>query len=529
MPMPRVEAGPHRLGVYETWELTAELASPPADPFEPGQATLEWTTPASATKKAGVFCDSEDGRVFRARILPSEPGTHLWRLVGRDGRLLAEGGFEAQPSGRRGLVQADGWRFVWSGTGEPFFHNSTTAYMMAGLSDARIDQALARLARYRIDRIRVALCPSRQTDGGRWHEPQVRESDDFTFRYGPWPARNPEDAHRPQYDASRFDLAHWRKFERLLRRAEALGIAVQVVFFVDGQEPQNYPFDRDRAGDDPLEERYYRYAVDRLGALPNVEWCLTNEWALYRPDEWVEAVGSRLAEYDPYGHLLSVHGHGHFPFRSSPWCTHALFQCWDEHGSHPFLLRSRREQDATGKAKPQVNEEFGYEDHYAEWGEGRKPPARDADSRIRLAWEMRMAGAFCTTGESAADGLGGWINGLREGESRLLQGHLWMREFFETMDWSAMAPAEASGHAYALANSRGECAVYGFAEGWTAVPLPHAGPWDVDRFSPWTGEWSAVHRGAMLERDPWTGPGAILPTLHGGRPVAYRIRPAARS
>ncbi|MFN3684963.1 MAG: hypothetical protein ACK41F_13665, partial [Fimbriimonadaceae bacterium] len=259
--MPRIEAGPVRLCTYETWELTAELASAPADPFEPDQAFLEWTTPAGATRRAGAFCDSADGRVFRARILPTDPGTHRWRLRSGEGGLLAEGGFEAEPGGHPGMVRAEGWRFVWSSSGWPFFFNSTTAYLMAGLSDARIDQALERLAGYRIDRIRVALCPSRQIDGGRWNEPQVKERDDFTFRYGPWPARNPADSLHPSYDPSRFDLGHWRKFERLLRRADELGIAVQAVFFVDGQEAQNYPFDRDRAGDDPLEERYFRYAV----------------------------------------------------------------------------------------------------------------------------------------------------------------------------------------------------------------------------------------------------------------------------
>ncbi|MEJ5169511.1 MAG: DUF4038 domain-containing protein [Fimbriimonadales bacterium] len=526
MSKPIVRSDGERVGVFACWELAFELASAPDDPFEPGQAVLDWTTPKGEVRRAGAFCDSEDGRLFRARTLPTEPGTHRWRLRNSEDETLAEGCFEAEPSGRPGIVTADGWRFVWSGSGEPFFYNSTTAYLMAGLSEARILEALDRLARYRIDRIRVALCPSRQVDGGRWNEPQVREREDFTFCYGPWPARNPTDALNPDYDTHSFDVSYWQKYERLLRSAEERGIAVQVVFFVDGQEPQNYPFDRDRAGDDPWECRYYRYAVDRLAAFPNVEWCVTNEWALYRPDEWVEVVGARLAELDPYGHLLSVHGHGHFPFRSSPWCTHALFQSWDEHGAHPFLSKARQDQAATGTPKPQVNEEFGYEDHYALWGEGRKTPSRDADSRLRLAWEMRMAGAFCTTGESASDGTGGWINGLRTAESRLLQGHLWMREFFETMDWSAMQPVDASGHAYALGNGRHEFAVYGFGEGYTAVPLPHAGPWDVDRFDPWTGTWSRELRGAQLERDPWTGPGAILPTARAGRPIAYRIRPS---
>ncbi|MCX7800328.1 MAG: DUF4038 domain-containing protein [Fimbriimonadales bacterium] len=527
MPLQRVEAGPGSIGTFQPWEIAMELRDAPRDPFEPDQARLAWRTPGGQTREAGAFCDSPDGRVFRARILPTEPGSHSWALLDSEGGVLAQGGFEAQPSGRPGLVRAEGWRFVWSATGAPFFHNSTTAYMLAGLSENRIVQALTRLAEYRVDRVRVALSPARQPHGGRWHEPQVAERSDFTFRYAPWPVRNPGSTEDPQFDTARFDIAYWRKFERLLRTAESLGIVVQVVFYLDGAEPQNYPFDRDQAGDDPWESRYFRYAVDRLAAFPNVEWCVTNEWALFRPDEWVERMGGALAERDPYGHLASVHGHGHFPFRSSPWCTHALFQCWDEHGAHPFLMRARREQEASGVAKPQVNEEFGYEDHYAVWGEGRRAPTRDWASRLRLAWEMRMAGAYCTTGESAKDGSGGWINGLRLADSELLEGHRRMRGFFETMDWSRMEPCEVSGHAYALRGPSEEWAVYGYGEGWTAVPLPRPGPWDVDRFDPWTGRWEVLGRSATLERDPWTGPGVVLPTLHAGRTVAYRIRPSA--
>jgi hypothetical protein len=62
---------------------------------------------------------------------------------------------------------------------------------------------------------------------------------------------------------------------------------------------------------------------------------------------------------------------------------------------------------------PQVNREYGYEDHYpGKWGGGLKPPARSADNRRRLAWGMSMAGGYQTTGERADRGTaGGRIRG----------------------------------------------------------------------------------------------------------------------
>jgi hypothetical protein len=134
-------------------------------------------------------------------------------------------------------------------------------------------------------------------------------------------------------------------------------------------------------------------------------------------------------------------------------------------------MRARQEQLACGLPKPQVNEEFGYEDHYAVWVEGRQNPTREWASRLRLAWEMRMAGALCTLVESAKDGASGWINGLRLTDSDLRDGHRNMRAFFETMNWSSKEPYQVSGHAYALRSSSEEYADYGDGKGWTALPL----------------------------------------------------------
>lgn len=78
-----------------------------------------------------------------------------------------------------------------------------------------------------------------------------------------------------------------------------------------------------------------------------------------------------------YGHLTSVHGHGDFKFRTSPWADFAMYQRWDEAGGHDFLLKHRQTQAKTGRPMPQVNEEYGYEDHYpGKWGVPRLPAQR---------------------------------------------------------------------------------------------------------------------------------------------------------
>ena len=70
----------------------------------------------------------------------------------------------------------------------------------------------------------------------------------------------------------------------------------------------------------------------------------------------------------------------------------------------------------TGRIIPQTNEEYGYEDHYPQLGA--QPPGDSADTLRRTAWDIAMAGAYGTAGETCRRGTniwpdtgGGWING----------------------------------------------------------------------------------------------------------------------
>lgn len=421
---------PTTAALHEPWTLLLEPGRPLDTPFLLDPPRLSWTGP-DGERTADGFCDHPAGAAFRARILPLVPGEYRWSCAWMGETV--QGSFTASGEGNDGM-----WRAVdrhFENARGPVWPNGTTAYLMAGLSEEAETRALDRLATHRVNRIRVSLTPSRQVDGGRWYEPQVGHRDEFTYFYGPWLQARPESATDPGWDVERFDVAYWRRFERLLTRARERGIAVQVVFFTDAQEGPNYPFDREH--DDPAEARFYEYAAARLAAHANVEWCLTNEWALFRPDEWVNVTGRFLAAKDPYGHLMTVHGHGHFPFADEPWCSHALYQLWDEHGGHDAMLERVR-----ATPKPVLNEEFGYEDHYpGPWGDGRVAPARALETRLRCAWEIAMAGAYSTDGESAASGEGGWINGLRTDSDDLLKGRRAIREFFEAIpEWWRFAP-----------------------------------------------------------------------------------------
>ncbi|MFO0849598.1 MAG: DUF5060 domain-containing protein [Gemmataceae bacterium] len=483
------------VGVYEAYEVTAVPSPKVADrPFAPRLSGTVTGPDAVAVPVAG-FCDAADGSVYRIRFMPARPGRHTYALsfAAHNAAWQHKGTFDAAPSNRKGPVRIDPkypHHFVWEGTGEHYFWNGTTTYWLLGVQDdKRIEAAIDRLAKLKVNRIRVAV-NARTTSAERWYEP-VRNSDAFKFRVNPWPAKNPDSPTDPQLDVSRFDVALWQKLDRLVKHARDKDVVVSVIFHLDGADKGVDPFGqgkKDWPGSED-EWRYYRYAAARLSAYSNVMWDITNEWHLFRNEAWVNKAGDVLRAADPYKHLMSVHGRGDYPFYKSPWSDFAMYQVWDEAGGYKFLRRARELAAKAGKPMPQVNEEYGYEDHYpGKWGGGRKAPARSADNRRRLAWEMSMAGGYQTTGERAnIPTQGGWITGLGDDSMVMLAGYAKMVDFFTAFEWWKCDPQAGPG--MVLAEPGRQYAVYLPKGGSVKLDVP-AGKFRGRWYNPRTGEWS---------------------------------------
>ena len=417
--------------------------------------------------------------------MPTKQGAYQYSVTYRQGDLEAKhaGTFTARDAGRRGLVRVDPkypWHFLWEGTGEHYFWNGTTTYFLMGWDDQTIRENLDRLHRLKVNRVRVVIM-GRVKDGQAWME-HAYPTDKFTFLLNPWVAARPKSLENPGFDVTRFNVAHWQKYDRLLRHARDLDMVVSVIFYVDGRRRGTDPFGKSGMGG-PDEQRYYRYAVARCAAFSNVMWDVTNEYHLFRDEAWANKMGGLIREWDPYDHLASVHGHGEFPFRTSPWADFAMHQKWDEGGGYAFIRTCRDKQEKTGRIMPQINEEYGYEDHYPRWGGNRKWPARTADNRRRLAWQMVMAGGYQTTGERANTGTGwgpdtggGWINGRGDDSMVMLQGYGHMVDFFTSIPWWTLNPndqlIEPGPNVSVLRSAAGDLAVLYFARGGQAVLNP---------------------------------------------------------
>jgi hypothetical protein len=420
--------------VYDFVDITISVERPTAaNPFTDVTIEGEFDRQKGKTIRVDGFCDAANGRTFRVRFMPREPGRYEYTVHFRQGtdERSHQGSFTAVANHRKGLLQVDPKEpehFVWQGTGEHYFWNGTTTYYLMGWDDETIRSSIDRLAGYRINRLRVLLYG--RNHPRPWDQPVVTTRR-FHLHLNPWPAEKPDDIANPGFDLTRFNIDHWQKYERLLRYAREKNVIVSVIFFIGGQVLPT-PF----AAGSAEEDQYYRYTIARLAAFSNVTWDLGNEYNFHRtaPD-WADEMGPKVKAWDPYDHLCSAHNVIHRTPRSM-WCDMQLIQHWDE-GQNIFMLRQREAQAETGRIIPQINEEYGYEDLWE-----KKPGQRSAVTRRQCAWEIAMAGCYQTTGESTrtgtgaeADSGGGWVNGRGDDSMVMLRDNRHLADFFTAFDW----------------------------------------------------------------------------------------------
>jgi hypothetical protein len=241
-----------------------------------------------------------------------------------------------------------------------------------------------------------------------------------------------------------------------------------------------------------------------------VTWDLGDDISLYRDLAWSHKAGTYLYESDPYHHLATDHPvDNRHQDRTADWFGFTSFQEWSR-PQHGWMLRQREEQKKTGRIIPQLNEEYGYEDHYPKWAQN-YPDGASPEGLRRTAWEIYMAGCYQTTGETAKRGTGywpdtggGWINGRGDGSMVLLEGYGRIVDFFTSFDWWKTDPHDelVDNGAFCLAEPGRLYAVYLPRGGKVTVKLA-AGKYRAEWFNPRSGQTKSL-------------PAAVGPTWSSG-------------
>ena len=493
---------------YDYVEITIHTDSPGVqNPFTDASVTGSFGKAGSRERlNVDGFCDSSDGTTFRIRFMPSAAGDYTYSVAynAHGTQKSYDGKFQAVDGHRRGPIRVDPnyrWHFIWEGTGEHYFFNGTTAFFLAGWRDDRvIDFSLERLHRLKINRVRALV-------GGRvstmYGEP-VMNSEEFSVYLSPWPAVKADDFNHPGFDYSRFRVEHWQKYERMLRFARDRDMIVSVIFDIADGVVHTVP-----GSDD--ERRYIRYAAARLAAFSNVTWDLGDDLDTFRDDKWAHETGTLLEGWDPYKHLATTHPvHREHQDRASDWFGFTSIQDWSRR-QHALMLEERQLQIKTGRIIPQTNEEYGYEDHYPRWAP--EPPGDSADTLRRTAWEIAMAGAYGTAGETARRGTniwpdtgGGWMNGRSDDTTTMLNGYAHMVDFFTSFEWWKTEPHDelVNNGAYCVAEPGRAYAVYLSKGGKVTVAL-QPGRYRAEWFSAMTGEVVPI---GTVDGPSWTSPAA---------------------
>jgi hypothetical protein len=438
------------------------------------------------------FCDSPDGTVFRIRFMPSKPGNYVYSVTYQRGDFerVYNGMFKAVEGKRSGILRVDPghpWHFLWEGSGGHCFVNGTTAFLLMGWdSEQVIRDCIDRLHSLKVNRIRVLL--DGRTDHF-WTEP-IRPGNGFRAHLNPWEAKRPDNVSDPGFDYTRFNCPYWQKFERMLNYARAKQIIVSVI--LGWNDTSVHP-----AAGSADERRYIHYAAARLAAYSNITWDLGDDLDGFRSEAWTHNTGVMLYRSDPYHHLATSHPvQNEHQDRTSLWFGMTSFQRWDR-PLHEWMLAQRQQQAKSGRIIPQVNEEYGYEDHYPSWAPY-KAPAASADANRRAAWEMAMAGCYQTTGETAKRGTGvppdtggGWVNGRGDNTMIMLKGYAHMADFFTSFEWWKADPHDelVNNGAFCLAEPGRVYVVY-LPHGSDFVIRLEPGRYAARWFNPRNGEYS---------------------------------------
>ena len=311
-----------------------------------------------------------DGR-YKVRFMPDAQGQWSFTtessapaLSGKTGEFTCTASL---PEAHGPLGVRNGHHFGYA-DGTPFFPFGTTCYAWVHQSEDLQQQTLQSLQAAPFNKIRMCVFPKsyQYNHNEPPYYPFVRDAagvSDFT-------RPNPE------------FFAH---IEKRIADLRALHIEADLILF--------HPYDRWGYSTMPPEadELYLRYVLARMSAYRNIWWSLANEYDLMRAkttqdfDRFFQIV----QQYDPVGHLRSVHySHTMYDY-ARPWVTHASLQ------NSKF---DQAEEWLKAWQKPICFDEVQYEGNLnSRWGN------LSGEEMARRFWLGVIAGCYVTHGETYLD------------------------------------------------------------------------------------------------------------------------------
>jgi len=184
-------------------------------------------------------------------------------------------------------------------------------------------------------------------------------------------------------DHSRFNLAYWQHYDRVIDAMARRGIVAHIYLRVYNKQV-NWP-----ANGGAEDELYYRWLIARYAAYPNVTWDLAKEANKERDLETKMGRLRSFRENDPYHRLMTVHD-DKATYDSGAYNGLVDYRTDQQHTEWSKVMLEHRAQHAW----PVINAEFGYECGPKGLSDKTYNLAQTAEDICRIGWQLYMAGGF---------------------------------------------------------------------------------------------------------------------------------------
>ncbi len=369
---------------WEMYEIVLHGTSNPANPFTDVSLQARVTAPDGRTLTVDGFYDGDgrggqDGTVWKIRLSPDQVGTWTWVTSSNDPGLDGVAGqVQVSRSASHGPVMADGRSFRYA--------DGTPVFLLGNF----LDRAAPAYEEFSHTLLSELISEENRQNMIARHRDfhQANKMNIYLANKGDYGgiSTTPWVGSASSNDKTRFDLARWQMYDRIVAQLQSEGMAAELWFFADDSGFGDAMSTADR-------QRLIQYGMARLSAYPHTMFVLCLEWQEGWSSSTVAADSNFAQAHNPWNRVWSVHGTtGNFSFPNEPWADFMATQSGNSidpsgNNSHTVYNRSLA-------PKPLVVEEFGILE-------------TDYDTRLR----GNLWAAFC--GGAAGTGTGSDLARLR--------------------------------------------------------------------------------------------------------------------
>ena len=364
---------PHDL----VFRAEATAGNPFAVPF-----SADVTGPGNVRFSLPGFFDGD--ATWKVRVSPTVEGR--WSIVtrstlpGLDGRRSSfecvpntsariHGGLRIDPENPRHFVYEDGSRYFLMG----YECDWLWALDMGNTEVKTLAAFLDKLAANGFNHI-ILNAYAHDTS---WRKGKTGDDD-----YGPPPMFAWEGSNETP-DHSRFNLAYWRHYDRVIDALYQRGMIAHVMIKVYNKMV-NWP-----AKGSAEDELFFRWMIARYAAYPNINWDFSKEANNEKDLKYKQDRLSFIRRNDPYRRPLTVHD-DHATYDRGAYNDLLDYRSDQQHSKwHAILLEHREQRDW-----PVVNVEFGYEPGPRGLNDKTYGVVQPPEEVCRRAWEVYMAGGY---------------------------------------------------------------------------------------------------------------------------------------